>query len=59
MTLLAIELVDDSGELPLAATYVIDMSGKIAYAFVDADYRTRAEPAAIVEALTTLKAGKK
>lgn len=48
-----------SGELPLAATYIVDMSGKIAYAFVDADYHKRAEPSEIVEALNTLKAGKK
>jgi len=31
-------------ELPLAATYIIDQSGKIEYAFVEADYRVRAEP---------------
>lgn len=48
-----------SGELPLAATYIVDMTGTIAYAFVEADYHKRAEPTAIVEALTTLKAGKK
>jgi peroxiredoxin/YHS domain-containing protein len=46
----------ESGELPLAATYVIDTSGRIAYAYVDADYRTRAEPEAIIEALNGLKA---
>ena len=31
-------------ELPLAATYIINQSGKIEYAFVEADYRLRAEP---------------
>jgi peroxiredoxin/YHS domain-containing protein len=48
-----------SAELPLAATYIVDTSGSIAYAFVDADYHKRAEPAEIVNALNTLKAGKK
>ncbi len=35
---------DDSSELPLAATYIINREGKIIYAFLDADYRKRAEP---------------
>ncbi|MBD1259002.1 AhpC/TSA family protein [Maribacter polysiphoniae] len=35
---------DDSHELPLAATYIINEDGKIGYAFLDADYRNRAEP---------------
>lgn len=34
---------DESLELPLAVTYVIGMDGMIEYAFVDADYRKRAE----------------
>ncbi|WP_163716201.1 peroxiredoxin-like family protein [Mangrovibacterium lignilyticum] len=46
---------DDSDELPLAATYVIDTEGTIRYAFLDADYRNRAEPADIIEALQKLK----
>lgn len=46
---------DDSGELPLAATYVIDRSGKIIYAFVEADYRKRAEPADILQAVRSAK----
>ena len=45
---------DESDELPLAATYVIDTDGTIRYAFLDADYRNRAEPAAILEALKKL-----
>ena len=45
---------DESNELPLAATYVIDMDGTIRYAFLDAEYRNRAEPAAILKALKTL-----
>jgi peroxiredoxin len=35
---------DQSWELPLAATYVIQPDGKIIYARVDADWRRRPEP---------------
>lgn len=45
---------DDSGELPLAATYVIDQSGTIRWAFLDADYRNRAEPEDVVTVLEGL-----
>ena len=45
---------NDSDELPLAATYVIDNTGKIRYAFLDADYTKRAEPVDVVEALQAL-----
>lgn len=44
---------DNSNELPLAATYIINQEGKIVYAFLDADYRNRAEPSEIT---TFLKA---
>ena len=47
---------DPSWELPLAATYVIGADSKIAYAFIDADYRKRAEPADIIHALKSLQA---
>lgn len=46
---------DESWSLPLAATYVIDRSGTIRWAFVDADYRNRAEPADVLEALRDLE----
>jgi peroxiredoxin len=46
---------DSSDELPLSVTYVLDPKGVIRWAFVDADYRKRAEPADIVEALRALK----
>jgi peroxiredoxin len=39
------------GTLPLAATYIIDTDGTIQWAFLDADYRKRAEPGDIVEFL--------
>lgn len=35
---------DESNELPLAATYIINQEGVIEYAFLDADYRNRVEP---------------
>lgn len=40
--------------LPVPATYVIDRNGIVRFAFADTDYRKRAEPAAIVEALEEL-----
>lgn len=45
---------DKSNTLPLAATYVINKDGKIVYAFLDADYRNRAEPKDILNALKSL-----
>lgn len=39
------------GELPLAATYIIDQNGVIRYAFLDADYRNRAEPQDLIDFL--------
>ncbi|WP_328743845.1 AhpC/TSA family protein [Streptomyces sp. NBC_00285] len=40
--------------LPLPATYVIDRDGVIRWAFVDADYTKRAEPAAVLAALDAM-----
>jgi peroxiredoxin len=37
--------------LPVPATYVIDRDGRITFAHVEADYRERAEPAAVLAAL--------
>lgn len=42
---------DSSGELPVPATYVIDKSGTIQYAFADIDYSKRAEPSDIIAVL--------
>ncbi len=42
--------------LPLPATYVIDRDGAIRWAFVNADYTTRAESADILAALDSLGA---
>ena len=46
---------DKSNQLPLAATYVIAEDGKILYAFLDADYRNRAEPSEITAFLKEKK----
>ncbi len=40
--------------LPIPATYVIDRSGIVQWAFVDTDFTVRAEPADILTALDTL-----
>lgn len=42
---------NDEMALPLAATYVIDSSGKISYAFLESDYKKRAEPSDVVAAV--------
>ena len=48
---------DDTFELPLTATYVIDPDQKIRFAFVDADYTKRMEPEEIVAVLSEMKRG--
>ena len=45
---------DDSSELPITATYIIDKTGLVKYAFLDADYRKRASISEILEVLKTL-----
>lgn len=45
---------DGKNELPLPATYVIDQDRIIRWVFVRADYRLRAEPAEVIEALKQL-----
>lgn len=46
---------DDSYELPVPATYVVNSDGTIVLAFVDADYTKRLEPEEVVKALRTIK----
>ncbi|MCM2369690.1 peroxiredoxin-like family protein [Aporhodopirellula aestuarii] len=46
---------NDNLELPLSATYVIDRTGTITYAFLDANYTKRAEPADVVAAVEASK----
>ncbi|MBZ0072428.1 MAG: peroxiredoxin-like family protein [Thiohalobacteraceae bacterium] len=45
---------DDSYELPMAATYVLDRDGLIRLAFADTDYTKRLDPAQIIACLQTL-----
>jgi peroxiredoxin len=42
---------DASDELPLAATYIIGKDRVVKYAFLDADYRNRAEPTTVLAKL--------
>jgi peroxiredoxin len=42
--------------LPISATYVIDRGGAIIYAYTDADYRDRADPADIVKLMKSIAA---
>ena len=48
---------DDSHELPLPATYVVDQSGSVRLAFTDADYSRRLEPEAVLDALRDIQRG--
>ena len=43
---------DQSWELPLAATYLIQPDGKVSYARIDADWRHRPEPEELLQSLT-------
>ncbi len=45
---------DESYELPIPATYVVNSDGIIKFAFVDADYTRRLEPDKVIEALKNL-----
>ena len=46
----------DEWALPISATYVIDRDGAIIYAYTDADYRDRADPADVLKVLKTTAA---
>lgn len=45
---------DESNQLPLAANYIIDQNGTVQYAFLDAEYRNRAEPKEMLKVLAKL-----
>jgi len=47
---------DGAWHLPMPATYVIGADGRVALAYVDAEYRNRLEPAEIVSSLRGLAA---
>ena len=42
---------DDTFEVPMPATYVVNQSGEIVYHFVDPDYTKRSEPADVLAAV--------
>ena len=42
---------DQSWELPLPATYILERDGTVLYAFADADHMQRAEPADLLDRL--------
>jgi peroxiredoxin len=48
---------DRSYELPLAATYVIGRDGVIRYAFLEPDYKLRADPQDVLNVLVRLRGG--
>lgn len=45
-----------SGILPIPATFVVDVNGIVQFAFVDPDFRVRAEPADVIEVVRSLAA---
>jgi len=45
---------DDSWILPMPARYIIDQSGNVCYARVNADYTVRPEPAETLEAVKAM-----
>ena len=46
---------DESWELPVPATFVIERDRRVALAAIDVDYRSRLDPVAIVAALRSLR----
>ena len=46
---------NDSWELPVPATYVINQDGKIVYSFLNVDYVQRAQPKDIIKALNSIR----
>lgn len=45
----------ETAELPLGATFIVKKDGEIVYAFLDTDYKKRAEPEVIIENLKKIK----
>ena len=46
---------DNSWELPISATYILDQTGTIRTAFVDADFTHRLEPSAVLKGIQEAK----
>ena len=42
-------------ELPISATYIVNKKGEIVYAFIEPDYKKRAEPTVLIETLAKIK----
>lgn len=49
----------ETPDLPVSATYVVNNSGEIVYAFLDADYKRRAEPNEIIDVLKRMNTSDK
>jgi peroxiredoxin len=47
---------DDSWELPLPGTFIVDRDRRIRHAFVDSDYTRRLEPAVLLDELSRIAA---
>lgn len=45
---------DDSYQLPLPATYIVDTHQKICYSFIDVDYTVRLDPEVMINKLTKI-----
>ena len=58
-----IDLVKQNGtetpDLPLSATYIVNQKGEITYAFLEPDYKKRAEPSDIIEMLSKMNEANK
>ena len=48
--------LDGKREVPTPATYVIDQEGIVRYAYLNGEYRYRADPREVVEAVRALVA---
>ena len=46
---------DNSHQLPLPATYILNPNGTVVYAFVDADHTTRLDPEVMIQQLKLLQ----
>ena len=45
----------EKAELPISATYIVNKKGEIVYAYIEPDYKKRAEPSVIIETLAKMK----
>ena len=48
---------DDSYEIPLSATYIVDRNRIVRFSFVNPDFTQRAEPVSVLESLTKIANG--